>query len=77
MSGVFVFKGRGGDFSEAVASMDKLTQEWTMRAARGECSWICADCCMSFPEGMPAECAHGHQSCTDIIKRDKADAQSK
>lgn len=57
-----------------VACMDKQTQEWTMQAARGECSWICADCCVSFPTGMPDECAHGHISCTDIIKRDKADA---
>lgn len=58
-----------------IATMDKITQEWTMRAARGECPWVCSDCCMTFPSGMPDECAHGHQGCTDIIKRDKADAQ--
>lgn len=75
--GIFIGVAPGGRMAEAIASMDKLTQDWTMRAARGKCSWVCADCCMSFPEGMPDECGCGHQSCTDIIKRDKADAQSK
>jgi hypothetical protein len=59
---------------ELFAAMDKATNEWTARAARGECEWICSDCCMGFPGGMPDACAYGHQSCTDIIQRDKKDA---
>lgn len=51
--------------------MNEKTRAWTARAARGECGWICADCCSTFPEGMPDQCVHGQQRCTDIIKRDK------
>lgn len=54
--------------------MDELnnaTRDWTMRAARGECGWICSSCGCCFNEGMPDACAHGQQDCTDIIKRDK------
>lgn len=57
-----------------IDEMNRTTQEWTMKAARGECSWICADCCCSFPKGMPDQCEYGHDSCTSIIKRDKANA---
>lgn len=51
--------------------MDILTHEFEIRAARGECDWICSDCSQSFSGGMPDECAHGHQECTEIIQRDK------
>jgi hypothetical protein len=54
------------------AELDKLTNAWTAKAARGECSWICSSCCTTFPAGMPDECAHGDQGCTAIIKCDKA-----
>ena len=54
--------------------MNKTTQDWTMKAARGECPWVCADCCVTFSSGMPDACVHGHQGCTDIITRDKLDA---
>ena len=57
--------------AETIAKMDKIMQEWTMSAARGECAWVCADCCCTFPKGMPDACTHGHQNCSDIIKRDK------
>lgn len=57
-----------------IAHMDKVTNEWTKRAARGECDWICSDCCQHFPNGMPDECCYGHKSCTDIILRDKKEA---
>jgi hypothetical protein len=60
-----------GDFEKPISAMDKVTREWEMRAARGECSWVCADCCSTFPAGMPDACDHGHQNCTDIIQRDK------
>lgn len=60
---------------ETIEAMDKAMNDWTDKAARGECGWICSDCCCSFPEGMPDECAHGHQKCTDIIQRDKAMAR--
>jgi hypothetical protein len=56
---------------EAISSMDLVTQDLFDKAARGECAWICPDCCVSFPEGMPDECPHKHQGCTDIIKNDK------
>lgn len=55
----------------AIEVMNKATNEWTRRAARGECSWVCPDCCSTFPNGMPDACEHGHQECTDIIQRDK------
>ena len=58
-------------FDKVLSHMDKITNEWTMQAARGECGWICSDCCVSFPRGMPDACEHGHQGCTDIITRDK------
>lgn len=54
-----------------ISEMDKATRAWTDRAARGECGWVCSDCCYSFKEGMPDQCEHGNQWCTDIIKRDK------
>lgn len=73
LPGIFVAKV-GDGLQETLAHMDKITQEWTMSAARGECSWVCSDCCMTFPDGMPDECAHGLQKCTDIIKRDKKEA---
>jgi len=56
---------------EQISQLDTAMQQWTLKAARGECSWICADCSMTFPDGMPDQCEHGHQGCTDIIKRDK------
>ena len=74
MPGIFIAPAEQ-DLSTTIATMDKITQEWTMQAARGECPWICADCCMTFQTGMPDACAHGIQRCTDIIKRDKSDAQ--
>jgi hypothetical protein len=61
----------GAPTEALIDHMNKVTNEWTLRAARGECGWICADCCQSFPNGMPDECCCGHQSCTDIIARDK------
>ena len=55
--------------------MDDLTNAWTLSAARGECGWICSDCCGSDPKGMPDECFYGHEKCTKIIQRDKQRAQ--
>lgn len=54
-----------------IAQMDKDTRDWTMRAARGECGWICSDCCMSDQNGMPDRCFCGDERCTAIIQRDK------
>ena len=59
---------------EQIGQLDHAMQQWTLKAARMECSWICADCSMTFPDGMPDKCEHGHQGCTDIIQRDKAEA---
>jgi hypothetical protein len=71
MFGIFIINK---DDKEALADLNKATRDWEMRAARGECGWICADCCASFSNGMPDACTHGHQSCTDIIQRDKRQA---
>ncbi|WP_349573099.1 hypothetical protein [Azotobacter salinestris] len=57
-----------------IEEMNKSTREWTDRASRGECGWVCADCCGYDPNGMPDECFHGHQQCTEIIQRDKRKA---
>lgn len=73
LPGVFIASA-DENLAATIDTMNKLTQEWTMRAARGECSWVCSDCCMTFPAGMPDACAHGQQVCTDIITRDKAEA---
>lgn len=51
--------------------LNKDTIEWTNKAARGECPWVCADCSCSFQDGMPCECIHGDERCTRIIERDK------
>lgn len=75
MVGIFIVPA-DGNLDQTIAAMDKATSDWTMQAARGECGWVCSDCCCSFPEGMPDECAHGHQGCTDIIQRDKAAARA-
>ncbi|WP_288649707.1 hypothetical protein [Pseudomonas sp. UBA5568] len=56
---------------EYISALDQATRDWTDRAARGECPWVCADCCYTFKEGMPDQCCHGLQECTEIIKRDK------
>lgn len=64
------------DLPEHISAMDKATRDWTAQAARGECGWVCADCCMSDQKGMPDECFHGHDACTQIIQRDKRDAMS-
>lgn len=61
---------------EHISDMDRVTREWTDQAARGECGWVCSDCCCTFNDGMPDECAHGLQACTDIIVRDKRNAMS-
>ncbi len=59
------------EIDKALEHMNTITREWNNKAARGECDWVCADCGCSFPGGMPDECAHGYQGCTEIIKRDK------
>jgi len=56
---------------EYISALDQATRDWTDRAARGECPWVCADCCYTFNEGMPDVCCHGVEQCTNIIKRDK------
>jgi hypothetical protein len=64
------------DVEQQFESIDKATTEWTFKGARNECGWICCDCCICFPDGMPDSCAHGHQRCTDIIQRDKRNAMA-
>lgn len=56
-----------------VLSIDAETREWTKAAARGEALWICSDCGAIFSDGMPDRCAYGHESCTGILRRDKAE----
>lgn len=71
MSGFMFLSTKGVPDLDA---LNKATREWELRAARGECGWVCADCSMSFSAGMPNECASGHAACTALIKRDKAEA---
>lgn len=59
------------EFPEYLDGMNKMMREWTDRAARGECPWVCADCCFTFNDGMPDSCCHGVEQCTAIIQRDK------
>lgn len=74
MLGIHIFESK--DLPAALTELDKRTREWELRAAKGLCSWVCADCCITFPEGMPDECPHGHDKCTSIIKRDKDEANA-
>ena len=71
MTGIFITDMNSPDFGKTLEALDAATNEWTQRAARGECGWVCSDCCDSFPDGMPDTCAHDLKGCTDIIKRDK------
>jgi len=68
---ITTYEGKS-DLAEILSGMDEVTREWERRAARMECGWICADCCGVFNDGMPNECQHGIQWCTDIIARNKA-----
>lgn len=70
MTGITFLDMESPDFKKQLASLDQQTREWEMKAARGECPWVCADCSVTFPLGMPSSCEYGHQSCTDIIQRD-------
>lgn len=64
------------DLPAHIDGMNREMREWTDQAARGECAWMCADCCCSDSKGMPDECFHGHASCTAVIQRDKRQAMS-
>ncbi len=64
---IFVAEGKPD-----IEALNKETKEWTMRAARMECDWICSDCGGHDSRGMPDECFHGNDRCTAIIRRDKA-----
>lgn len=64
------------EMAAVFTEMDRSMREWTMRAARGECAWVCADCCGVDNSGMPDECLHGQQWCTDINQRDKRNARA-
>lgn len=64
----------GTNLGEMIEEMNVATRAWELRAARGECGWICGDCCSSFPEGMPEACPHEDKRCTEILQRNKASA---
>lgn len=70
--GVVVIKGMPD--MDTFAALDKATYEWEMRAARGECAWICSSCCTHFSEGMPDTCPHKAKGCDEILQRDKLEA---
>lgn len=59
---------------EVLPALDSYMHNWTDKAARGECGWICSDCGDSYPKGMPDGCGHGDARCTAIILRDKLNA---
>ena len=71
---LIVTTNTAGDIAATISAADSVTNKWFDAAARGECGWICPDCCISAPKGMPDECMVGCQRCTEIIKRDKARA---
>ncbi|HAL67338.1 MAG TPA: hypothetical protein DCP84_06640 [Pseudomonas sp.] len=62
------------EFPAYLDGMNRQMRDWTAQAARGECGWICADCCLSDPKGMPDACFYGNAKCTEIIQRDKLHA---
>jgi hypothetical protein len=64
------------NFTEAIPAIEKSFRDLAAKAARGECEWVCPDCCSKFSKGMPDECAHGQKGCTDLIRRDKNEALS-
>jgi hypothetical protein len=72
MNGIFIHQGDPSP--EFMDSLNKQTREYELRAARGECAWICPNCCMSFPNGMPDECGYGNTECTELNARDKREA---
>lgn len=72
--GFFAVVGNQSDIDAALEKANAAMRDYTMRAARGECEWICSGCGASDVAGMPDACFHGQQECTDIIKRDKARA---
>ena len=57
-----------------IEGTNKATRDWTQRAARGECGWICSDCCLTFSQVMPDQCGVDDPRCTEIIARDKREA---
>lgn len=59
------------DLGTHIEVINQEMRAYTDQAARGECAWICSDCCCSDPKGMPDACFHGHAKCTEIIQRDK------
>lgn len=63
------------ELKDVFAVMDQQMRDWTMKAARGECAWLCSDCCCGDNAGMPDECIHGQEWCTQIIQRDKQQAK--
>ena len=65
MNGIFVH--RGIPSATELESLNRQTHQWECDAAKGLTGWICADCGVSFPEGMPTQCLHGDQRCTDIM----------
>lgn len=67
----FAFFGKKSELPKFISEMDQATLDWTMRAARKECGWICSDCCLTFQDGMPDVCPHNHTACSDTITRDK------
>jgi len=73
MVGIFIAPADEA-LGKTIEAMNNATREWTAKAARGECAWICSDCGCSFQEGMLDKCAYSDQRCTDIIMRDKAAA---
>ena len=70
-----VIVGVGVPSKETFAALDRATLDWEMRAARGECAWVCASCCTGFPKGMPDACPHNANGCDEILRRDKELAQ--
>lgn len=37
---------------KVLPALDNYINDWTAKAARGECAWICSDCCSSSQKGI-------------------------
>jgi hypothetical protein len=60
--------------NEVLKDMGEEMRDYTDRAARKECAWICSSCGGLDSNGMPDECFGKDEWCNNVIKIDKARA---
>lgn len=57
--------------TDLINAVDTLTNGLLDFASDNSLPWVCADCGITFCEGMPDECIYGDPRCTAILERDK------